>query len=524
MVLAALAALLPNAPASAQLTAVGPVSPANGFPTTYTDAQGTTLNLCLSNGPMCLLLGAAAELLNPALPFPLNYGGTFEEESFYWAGDADMATNNGGRALLLMGLKAGFANGTIVPGDQMVFGRIRIRADNLVAGSTYVITTPYGTFTQVATSSTRRGINITQDIGLVPGQFALALNSGIGPFLRWDRDLPLVDAQGMSYIGDPAVPHTVTGSPTGNNFFRITGPNVGGPGINTVSTNLFNVMGQLGVPPPLADFAATPLLGTAPLTVTFTDRSTGSITSRSWNFGDGSSSLLQNPSHVYTTPGTYTVSLTVAGPGGSNTATRAGLITVSAPSAPPVAGFNATPVTGNAPLSVTFTDATVGAVTSWAWSFGDGTTSTVQSPVHVYTAAGTYTVSLTATGAGGSNTATRASLITVAAPPAASPVLGAPTPGIAGRTNAFPISGCTPGSRVTLLIASQTGTTSITIGGVRVRSGLLDPTVLGSGIAGADGRITLNIAISGALAGRTRRLQAFDAGTQRFSNVVTERF
>jgi len=519
----AFAALFPISNASAQLVGMGPISPDNGFPTTYTDAQGTTLNLCLSNAPMCLL-AAAAELLNPGLPFPLNYAGTFDADSFYWAGDADMATNAGGRALLIMGLKAGFVNGAVVPGEQVVFGRIRLRIDNLVAGATYTCTTPFGTFTQVATNSARRGINFTQDIGLVPGQPQLALNSGIGPFLRWDRDLPIVDAQGMSYIGDPAIPHTVTGSPTGNNFFRITGPNVGGPGINSIQTNLFNVMGQLGVLPPTASFNAAPLTGTAPLTVNFTDTSTGTITSRSWNFGDGGTSTAQNPSHVYSLAGTYTVSLTVTGPGGSNTATRAGLITVAAPNAPPAADFTATPLSGTAPLTVNFTDRSTGTITSRSWNFGDGGTSTAQNPSHVYTTAGTFTVSLTVTGPGGSNTATRVGLITVNAAPGANPVLGAPTPGTAGRVNAFPVSGCTPGSRVTLLIARDPGSSFITIGGVRVRSSLLDPTVLGSGIAGTDGRVTLNISISSFLAGRTRRLQAFDAGSRRFSNVVIERF
>lgn len=526
--LASLAAFIPMSSATAQLAGFGPISPDNGFPASYTDAQGTQLNLCLSNGPMCLLLGAASELLNPALPFPLNYGGTFEDESFYWAAETEMPTNGGGSALLIMALQAGFVNGPVVPGEQMVFGRMRMRIDNLVPGATYTLTTPYGTFTQVATRAGRRGINFTQDIGLVAGGFSLALNSGIGPFLRWDSELPIIDAQGNEYIGDPAIPHTVTGSPTGNNFFRITGPSVGGPGINQVSTNLFNVMGQVGVPPPLASFTLAPATGTAPLSVTFTDASTGSITSRSWDFGDGATSLEVSPVHVYTTPGTYTVSLTVAGPGGSNTATRVGAVTVLNPALPPVADFAATPVTGQAPLSVTFTDASVGSVTSWAWSFGDGTTSTLQSPVHVYTAAGTYSVSLTATGAGGSNTAVRTGLITVSAPPppppAVNPTLSAPTPGIAGRVNAFRVTGCTPGATVTLLIANQAGTSFVTIGGVRLRSGLSQPTVLGSGVAGADGTVTLNINISANLRNRTRRLQAFDGGSRRFSNVVTEVF
>jgi PKD repeat protein len=83
---------------------------------------------------------------------------------------------------------------------------------------------------------------------------------------------------------------------------------------------------------PSASFTATPTSGTAPLQVSFTDTSTGSPTSWSWSFGDGTSSTAQNPSHTYAAAGTYTVSLTATNAGGSDTATRTGYITVSAPS------------------------------------------------------------------------------------------------------------------------------------------------------------------------------------------------
>ena len=79
---------------------------------------------------------------------------------------------------------------------------------------------------------------------------------------------------------------------------------------------------------PSAKFDADVLTGPASLSVNFADYSTGSINSWSWNFGDGSGSTEQNPSHTYVKPGTYTVSLTVAGPGGSDTETKTGYITV----------------------------------------------------------------------------------------------------------------------------------------------------------------------------------------------------
>jgi PKD repeat protein len=81
--------------------------------------------------------------------------------------------------------------------------------------------------------------------------------------------------------------------------------------------------------PPVADFTASPTEGYAPLTVQFTDRSSGAITGRSWAFGDGGSDTIPNPVHTYNNPGVYTVTLTVSGPGGSNTLTRPNYITVT---------------------------------------------------------------------------------------------------------------------------------------------------------------------------------------------------
>jgi PKD repeat protein len=80
--------------------------------------------------------------------------------------------------------------------------------------------------------------------------------------------------------------------------------------------------------PVSANFSADPMNGVAPMSVSFTDESAGSITSWSWNFGDGSSITEQNPSHTYVNSGTYTVSLTVTGPAGSDTETKTAYITV----------------------------------------------------------------------------------------------------------------------------------------------------------------------------------------------------
>jgi len=110
------------------------------------------------------------------------------------------------------------------------------------------------------------------------------------------------------------------------------------------------------VTPPVADFSGTPTEGTAPLTVQFTDESTNTPTSWSWNFGDGETSEEQNPTHIYTKAGTYTVTLTATNEGGSDDEVKTDYITVTSPVVAPVANFFAQPRSGKYPLQVHFTD------------------------------------------------------------------------------------------------------------------------------------------------------------------------
>lgn len=172
-----------------------------------------------------------------------------------------------------------------------------------------------------------------------------------------------------------------------------------------------------GTAAPTAAFTAAPTTGIAPLVTTFTDRSTGVPTQWLWNFGDGTSSVEQNPAHTFSDPGTYSVTLTVTNSKGTATTTQANVVTVAVN--PPLlnAKFTASPTTGAAPLPVQFTDASVGGVTGWLWDFGDGTTSPLQSPSHTYAANGTYTVKLTVTSPSGTNTRISTNLVTVTAAP-----------------------------------------------------------------------------------------------------------
>ena len=159
-----------------------------------------------------------------------------------------------------------------------------------------------------------------------------------------------------------------------------------------------------------------PTSGTSPLQVGFTDVSSGSPTSWAWDFGDGGTSAQRNPTHTYSTAGSYTVTLTVTNAVGSDTKTRVEYISVLAPP-PPVADFSASPTSGTTPLTVTFTDLSSGGPTSRAWDFGDGGTSSLQNPTHTYTSAGTYTVALTVANTSGSDTKTRVGYITATQPP-----------------------------------------------------------------------------------------------------------
>jgi PKD repeat protein len=162
---------------------------------------------------------------------------------------------------------------------------------------------------------------------------------------------------------------------------------------------------------PVPIFSASPTSGSAPLSVTFTDASTGSPASWSWIFGDGNTSTLENPTNTYVNNGTYSVTLTEKNSVGSNTTTMTDYIVVGA--VEPVAGFTANPISGTAPLMIQFTDSSTNTPTSWTWDFGDGGTSSAQNPVHTYSTAGTYTVTLIATNTEGSNVATKTNLITV---------------------------------------------------------------------------------------------------------------
>ena len=164
--------------------------------------------------------------------------------------------------------------------------------------------------------------------------------------------------------------------------------------------------------PPGAFFSLDPDSGPMPLTVSFSDQSTGAVSAWSWDFGDGGTSGAADPTHTFAQNGTYAVELVVSGPTGSDTRRVEAAVTVGMPAAP-TAAFSGTPLSGDAPLQVAFVDATGGNVSAWSWDFGDGTHAGLQNPSHVYARPGTYDVSLSATGLGGSDTISAADFVTV---------------------------------------------------------------------------------------------------------------
>jgi len=300
-------------------------------------------------------------------------------------------------------------------------------------------------------------------------------------------------------------------------------------------------------PPPSAEFDAWPPSGNTPLTVAMHIVSTDNLTSCAWEYGDGATGNACTPyhNHTYTTPGSYTVKLTVTGPGGSDSMTRDNYITATSPALPvvqfgaaaytvsenngsvpiqvtlnqatgqtvfvsyatsngtatagsdytttsgtltfsagqtsatftvpilddtvdeaneetvnlslssptnatlgalatatllisdndepapagPTANFSANPTSGVKPLLVHFSDQSTGSITSWLWNFGDGGASAEQNPTHTYNSAGDFTVSLTVTGPGGTNTKTLPTYIHVSEPAPLTPTINAITNG-----------------------------------------------------------------------------------------------
>ncbi len=176
-----------------------------------------------------------------------------------------------------------------------------------------------------------------------------------------------------------------------------------------------------------ASFTVSSSSTIAPASVTFADTSVGTIQSRLWRFGDGTTSTEANPTHRYTASGAFTVTL-------QNTTTDGFFREISQPNAVRLyqevdGAFTVSPTSGVFPLQVSFQDTSTGDINEWLWNFGDGSTDTRRNPQHTYMQAGIYNVVLSVSGPGGADTVVRQNLISVFTPtdtptPTTTPTLG----------------------------------------------------------------------------------------------------
>jgi gliding motility-associated-like protein len=169
---------------------------------------------------------------------------------------------------------------------------------------------------------------------------------------------------------------------------------------NSCGTTVMDSVAVLISPPPTVSFMADSNIVCVPSIVQFNDNSvTGNpldpIHTWLWTFGDGTTSALDNPSHVYTTPGTYAVTLTVTTGNGCTNTSASPLMITAYPY--PTAAFNVNSTSLNIPYDVLVCiNQSLGA-TNYLWSFGDGGTSTLTNPEYLYTTVGTFPVQLIAT-------------------------------------------------------------------------------------------------------------------------------
>lgn len=286
---------------------------------------------------------------------------------------------------------------------------------------------------------------------------------------------------------------------------------------------------------PAADFTASATAGPAPLNVTFTDTSKGGIPAYwYWDFDNNGviDNTTQNPVYTFTTPGTYSVRLVTSNAGGADETLKTGFITVAPPAAPPITRLDATPLSGTAPLSVQFTDASLNTPTEWNWSFGDGNFSTLQSPSHTYAFAGSFTVALNATNIAGSNTTVKSGYVTVNTA-SGSPVAefsGTPLSGTAPLTVLFTdASTNSPTSRVWDFGDGNStwNTTATTFAHTYVTAGSYTVKLTAGNAQGSDDEAKSNYIMATSGSGSTTlslspRIQSFSAGETREYQILAD--
>lgn len=241
--LAAALAPLGAVPAGAETAGMGPVDPANGFPTWYSDGT-VKLQLCYMANSGCL-----TEPPDPNAP--ASYPDNFPDEAFWFNAEA----SGGTLGLYEAALEAAHANEAVIDGDQMGFGRLRFRLNDLQPNQQYTITHPYGVHTFTAEPAPQDPslgeINVTLDEGCTPSATAACDWDSVGASFLGDfasgstaTFLRQVNAPAGT-LGDINTATAVTGAPSGTNAVIVTGPDAGGPGIDTLTVNTFTVQGLI---------------------------------------------------------------------------------------------------------------------------------------------------------------------------------------------------------------------------------------------------------------------------------------
>jgi PKD repeat protein len=160
---------------------------------------------------------------------------------------------------------------------------------------------------------------------------------------------------------------------------------------------VFVMQGKIFAQKPVPNFTSNIVSGCAPIVVQFTDISTNTPTSWSWDLGNGTLSSAQNPITSYLNPGSYTIKLIATNASGADSIIKTAFITVYAA---PTVGIAAADTVGCRPFNAAFTGSAIpgsGSISSYEWNFGDGNTSSVASPTHTYINAGNYGVFLKVT-------------------------------------------------------------------------------------------------------------------------------
>lgn len=294
---------------------------------------------------------------------------------------------------------------------------------NLQAGSSYFFAVKACDSARAACSAYSNEVSTTIPAEVTPpvasftvnGSTASSLTVALGdPVNLADTSTGTVSSRTWN-LGDgtsastPTVVKTYTTAGTRTVVLSVTGA-----GVTRTASKTITVAAPEPVPSFTANGSTASSLTVAPgQSVTLVDTSTGTVTSRAWSLGDGTTATAPTVVKSYATVGTRTVNLSVTGAGVTRTVSKS----INVVAAPPVADFSANVRAGDAPLAVQFQSLSSGLIDTWQWDFGDGTTGTGATATRSYAKPGLYAVTLTVSGPGGSNTLKKVDYIDVKAAP-----------------------------------------------------------------------------------------------------------